>query len=291
MTTPMISPITGLSALSALPGRPCPIAAGLEVVGERWALLVVRELALGAHRFTDIVAGTGAPRDRIAARLRALTEAGVVERRQYQSGPDRFEYHLTESGLALLPVLDALLVWAATGQCPPTTPISSATAPCRPPQGDTVTELSATDTDRDDPRETQRQPPTTTTWRTSTGVRSTPAPSPGTTRSAPPRRASGWPASTTSQAMIAGKIPPPPISRAGPDGPRRGRAGSRGVQLHPGRVGVQPDRRRPRRAGLHAARLGGRLRAAQHAAPGQGLHLGRDQGELPQGGARDAAAG
>jgi DNA-binding HxlR family transcriptional regulator len=97
--------------LAELPGRPCPIAAGLEVVGERWALLVVRELALGAHRFTDIVAGTGAPRDRIAARLRTLTEAGVVERRQYQSAPDRFEYHLTESGRALLPVLGALLAW------------------------------------------------------------------------------------------------------------------------------------------------------------------------------------
>lgn len=97
--------------LAELPGRPCPIAAGLELVGERWALLVVRELALGAHRFTEIVAGTGAPRDRIAARLKALGEAGVVERRQYQSAPERFEYHLTESGRALLPVLDALLVW------------------------------------------------------------------------------------------------------------------------------------------------------------------------------------
>ncbi len=97
--------------LADLPGRPCPIAAGLEVVGERWALLVIRELALGSRRFTDIVAGTGAPRDRIAARLKALTDAGVVERRQYQSGPDRFEYHLTESGRAVLPVLDALLAW------------------------------------------------------------------------------------------------------------------------------------------------------------------------------------
>jgi DNA-binding HxlR family transcriptional regulator len=102
---------TATTPLAALPGRPCPIAAGLEVVGERWSLLVVRELNLGAHRFTGIVAGTGAPRDRIAARLKVLTEAGVVERRQYQSSPDRFEYHLTDSGRALLPVLDALLAW------------------------------------------------------------------------------------------------------------------------------------------------------------------------------------
>ena len=97
--------------LADLPGRPCPIAACLELVGERWSLLVIRELSLGAHRFTEIVAGTGAPRDRIAARLRALAEAGVLERRQYQSGPDRFEYHLTESGEALLPALGALLDW------------------------------------------------------------------------------------------------------------------------------------------------------------------------------------
>jgi DNA-binding HxlR family transcriptional regulator len=100
-----------LPPLADLPGRPCPIAASLELVGERWALLVVRELALGSHRFTEIVAGTGAPRDRIAARLRALEDAGVIERRAYQESPQRFEYHLTTSGRALLPVLDGLLVW------------------------------------------------------------------------------------------------------------------------------------------------------------------------------------
>ncbi len=98
-------------ALADLPGRPCPVAATLQLVGERWALLVVREVALGAHRFGDIVTGTGAPRDRVAARLRSLVAAGVLERRQYQSGPDRFDYHLTESGRDLLPVLSALLVW------------------------------------------------------------------------------------------------------------------------------------------------------------------------------------
>src|SRR6185312_4010275 len=94
-----------------LPGRPCPIAAALELVGERWALLVVRELALGASRFTDIVAGTGAPRDRIAARLKALESAGVIARTVYHQGPVRYEYRLTESGDALVPVLDALLDW------------------------------------------------------------------------------------------------------------------------------------------------------------------------------------
>ena len=98
-------------ALAQLPGRPCPIAASLEVVGERWALLVVRELVMGSTRFTDIVRGTGAPRDRIAARLKVLEEAGVIERRAYQDHPERFEYVLTDSGRALVPVLDALLAW------------------------------------------------------------------------------------------------------------------------------------------------------------------------------------
>ena len=81
------------------------------MVGERWALLVVRELWMGNHRFGEIVAGTGAPRDRIAARLRVLEQAGVVERREYRSSPQRFEYHLTDSGRALIPVLKALLTW------------------------------------------------------------------------------------------------------------------------------------------------------------------------------------
>ncbi|WP_426247457.1 winged helix-turn-helix transcriptional regulator [Nocardioides sp. LHG3406-4] len=97
--------------LAELPGRPCPIAASLEVVGERWSLLVVREIRLGNTRFSDIVRGTGAPRDRIAARLRALESAGVIERVAYSDSPRRHDYLLTESGRALLPVLDALLAW------------------------------------------------------------------------------------------------------------------------------------------------------------------------------------
>jgi DNA-binding HxlR family transcriptional regulator len=97
--------------LADLPGRPCPIAAALQLVGERWALLIVRELALGHNRFEEIVRGTGAPRDRVAARLKALDEAGVIRRIRYQAAPPRFDYQLTDSGRALLPVLDALLAW------------------------------------------------------------------------------------------------------------------------------------------------------------------------------------
>ena len=108
--------------LADLPGRPCAIAAALELVGERWALLVVRELALGNSRFEDIVRGTGAPRDRVAARLKALEDAGVIQRHPYQAAPLRFDYQLTDSGRALLPVLDALLAWGLDHAARPADP-------------------------------------------------------------------------------------------------------------------------------------------------------------------------
>ncbi len=100
-----------ITALQDLPGRACSIAGALEVVGDRWALLVVREVSLGHHRFTDIAAGTGAPRDRLTARLNDLVEVGVLERRPYSTTPPRSGYHLTRSGWDLLPVLQALLQW------------------------------------------------------------------------------------------------------------------------------------------------------------------------------------
>jgi DNA-binding HxlR family transcriptional regulator len=94
-----------------LPGRPCPIAASLELVGERWSLLVIREVSLGNHRFSEIARGTGAPRDRLSARLTALVAAGVLERRPYSTTPPRSGYHLTAAGRDLLPALQALLQW------------------------------------------------------------------------------------------------------------------------------------------------------------------------------------
>jgi DNA-binding HxlR family transcriptional regulator len=91
--------------------RPCSIAAALTVIGEKWSLLVVRELALGVHRFDEIQANTGAPRDILTTRLRRLEEAGVLERRQYQERPVRFGYHLTPAGKELRPILLSLTAW------------------------------------------------------------------------------------------------------------------------------------------------------------------------------------
>jgi DNA-binding HxlR family transcriptional regulator len=91
--------------------RPCSIAAALTVLGEKWSLLVVRELSLGVNRFDAIQRNTGAPRDILASRLRRLEEAGVVERRPYQERPLRHAYHLTPAGDELRPILLALSQW------------------------------------------------------------------------------------------------------------------------------------------------------------------------------------
>ncbi|MYS22845.1 transcriptional regulator, HxlR family [Streptomyces sp. DvalAA-14] len=91
--------------------RACSIADALEVVGERWSLLVLRELSFGVHRFKDIQINTGAPRETLALRLRKLEEAGVIERRRYCERPPRDEYLLTDVGQDLIPVLSALRRW------------------------------------------------------------------------------------------------------------------------------------------------------------------------------------
>jgi DNA-binding HxlR family transcriptional regulator len=91
--------------------RRCSIAAALHVVGEKWSLLVIRELFLGVRRFNDIAANTGGPRDVLTARLRRLEELGVVTRQEYLQRPPRYEYRLTEAGKALRPVIMALQQW------------------------------------------------------------------------------------------------------------------------------------------------------------------------------------
>ena len=94
--------------------RVCAIADALSVVGDRWALLVLRELGFGVHRFNDIQANTGAPRDRLATRLRGLQRAGLITRRRYSERPPRDEYLLTRAGHAIQPVLRELRIWGET---------------------------------------------------------------------------------------------------------------------------------------------------------------------------------
>lgn len=91
--------------------RECSIARTLDLIGEKWALLAIRELMLGSTRFEQIVRFTGAPRDVLTARLRKLEEVGIVERSKYQDRPARYEYRLTELGRSLQPVVTVLRDW------------------------------------------------------------------------------------------------------------------------------------------------------------------------------------
>ncbi|GGZ79668.1 winged helix-turn-helix transcriptional regulator [Streptomyces echinoruber] len=89
----------------------CSIARALEVVGERWTLLVVRDALYGVRRYNDFLVHLGAPRAVLANRLQTLTAEGILEKRRYQESPPRDEYVVTERGTALWPVLLALGAW------------------------------------------------------------------------------------------------------------------------------------------------------------------------------------
>ncbi|NUQ99684.1 MAG: helix-turn-helix transcriptional regulator [Streptomyces sp.] len=91
--------------------RPCSIADTLTLVGEKYSLLVVREVCLGNGRFDQLVRNIGAPRDVLAARLRRLVDAGILTKRAYSERPQRFEYRPTQAGLELEPVLMTLKEW------------------------------------------------------------------------------------------------------------------------------------------------------------------------------------
>jgi DNA-binding HxlR family transcriptional regulator len=91
----------------------CSIARSMELLGERWTILVLREAFNGVRRFDDIQAGTGAPRQVLSARLAHLVEHGILKRVPYQEPGQRqrYEYRLTRKGLDLYPVLMSLLEW------------------------------------------------------------------------------------------------------------------------------------------------------------------------------------
>ena len=92
-------------------GQDCAVAATLEVIGERWTLLILRDILRGNRRFSDLQESLGLARNVLSARLSRLLEEEIVERRIYQERPERYEYFLTEKGLDLWPVLVALLGW------------------------------------------------------------------------------------------------------------------------------------------------------------------------------------
>jgi DNA-binding HxlR family transcriptional regulator len=101
----------------------CSIARSLDVVGEPWTPLIVRDLWLGRNKFDDIEGNLKLSRKVLTQRLKTLVEEGVVERRPYQQNPDRYEYVLTDKGQELANILLALMAWgdrwASHGQGPP----------------------------------------------------------------------------------------------------------------------------------------------------------------------------
>ena len=91
----------------------CPIANSLDIIGDRWTLLIIRDILInGKHRFREFQEiPESFPTNILSDRLKRLVQWGLVEKKTYQDHPVRYEYHLTEEGLALEPVLKALENW------------------------------------------------------------------------------------------------------------------------------------------------------------------------------------
>jgi DNA-binding HxlR family transcriptional regulator len=95
-------------------GTLCPVARSQDVVGDRWSMLILRELFMGTGRFDDLQIQTEATPQMLATRLKKLEADAIVERHAYSERPLRFEYRLTEKGAALYPVILALRRWGET---------------------------------------------------------------------------------------------------------------------------------------------------------------------------------
>lgn len=91
---------------------PCPIAHGLSFVGDAWSILILRDAALGMTRYDQLRRSLGIAPNILASRLKALTAAGLLEKRQYSARPPRDEYLLTDAGRDFLPVLHVIGEWA-----------------------------------------------------------------------------------------------------------------------------------------------------------------------------------
>jgi DNA-binding HxlR family transcriptional regulator len=89
----------------------CSIARALEVVGDRWTMLVVRAAFEGVRRFDDFTDHLGMARNVLTDRLNRLCEEGILRKHRYQERPDRYEYRLTRKGVELWPAMMALMLW------------------------------------------------------------------------------------------------------------------------------------------------------------------------------------
>ena len=91
---------------------PCPVACTLDVLGDRWSLLIVRDLMRGKRRYAEFAGSKeGIPTNTLAERLKRLVRAGIVERVRYSEHPPRVEYQLTAKGEDLRPIIRAMVEW------------------------------------------------------------------------------------------------------------------------------------------------------------------------------------
>jgi DNA-binding HxlR family transcriptional regulator len=101
----------------------CPVSRTLDVLGDRWSLLVVRDLIRGKRRFAEFLdSKEGIPTNTLAERLKRLVRAGIIESRRYSEHPPRVEYVLTPKGGELRPIIRAMVDWGvrhAGGRLPP----------------------------------------------------------------------------------------------------------------------------------------------------------------------------
>jgi DNA-binding HxlR family transcriptional regulator len=104
-------------------GQVCSIARSLELIGERWTILIIRDAFLGVRRFDDFQRSLGVARNVLQGRLARLVDNEIFERVRYQERPERFEYRLTEKGLDLWPVVVSLLSWGDRHLAPEGPPV------------------------------------------------------------------------------------------------------------------------------------------------------------------------
>jgi DNA-binding HxlR family transcriptional regulator len=96
---------------TSLQSHPCSIARAVDVAGEWWSPLILRDVAYGVRRFRDLQDDLGVSANVLSDRLETLVSEGLLETHVYQERPTRHEYHLTEKGLDLVPALLALMRW------------------------------------------------------------------------------------------------------------------------------------------------------------------------------------
>ena len=89
----------------------CSLARGLDLIGDWWSPLIVRDLFLGLARFDELIENLGISRNLLTRRLKSLVRSGIVERKAYRRKPIRYEYRLTEAGRDLVPAILALTAW------------------------------------------------------------------------------------------------------------------------------------------------------------------------------------